>query len=71
MKQVYILSEFNVPRAVFTRRGNADALVDALVDALGTGFSVRAIPIVDSDGTSIPVVPDDYEGEVDEDGADA
>ncbi len=67
MKQVYILSEFNLPRAVFTRRGNADALVDAL----GTGFSVRALPIIDSDGTSIPVVPDDYEGEVDEDGADA
>lgn len=67
MKQVYILSEFNLPRAVFTRRGNADALVDAL----GTVFTISAVPIVDSDGTSIPVVPDDYEGEVDEDGADA
>lgn len=67
MKQVYILSEFNVPRAVFTRRGNAQALIDSL----GTGFSIRALPIIDSDGTSIPVVPDDYEGEVEDDGADA
>ena len=69
MKQVYILCEYGRPRSVFTRRGNAKAFIDSL--GADSGFTISAVPIVDSDGTSIPVVPDDYEGEVDEDGADA
>ena len=69
MKQVYILCEYGRPCSVFTRRGNAHALIDSL--GADSGFTIRAIPIVDSDGTSIPVVPDDYEGEEVEDGADA
>lgn len=66
-KQVYVLCDFGAPRAVFTRRDNAEAMVAEF----GCGTKCVPLPLIDSDGTAVPIVPDDYKKEVEDDGADA
>lgn len=70
--QVYALCEYGCPKAVFLRRCNANALLDSMP----AGFTVRAVPVVDSDGLMLQRITDAYEGaesaeEVEGDGADA
>lgn len=66
-KQVYVLCDFGAPHAVFTRRDNAEAMVAEF----GCGVKCVPLPLIDSDGTAVPIVLDDYKKEVEDDGADA
>ena len=68
MKQIYIVTDcFGEAKAAFTSRERADVSTALIGCEAG---EVRAIPIIDS-SDSVVVALDDYEGEVDEDGADA